>query len=827
MDARAARGVQVGDHNTQTNYYAGRRAVSWPHLVGVVPPVAVGRLDRPVDAALEAAVTAGGAAAVVCQVLAGLGGVGKTQLAASLAHRWWRKRQVDLLVWVTATSRAAVLTRYAQAAVDVTGVEDPDPGDAAQRLLAWLAATGRRWLLVLDDLTDPADLQGLWPPVTPTGATIVTTRRRDTALLAGRALIDVGVFTPGQAVGYLHSRLGDQPHRLDEAAELAADLGGLPLALAQAAAYIADQDLTCAGYRRRLTRRRLHSLRPQVLPDDQPTAVADTWALSIDLADGATGGVAGLLLRLAALLDPNGIPAGLFATAAVTGYCTTRTGHPIDGDDTRDAVRALHRLSLVTAPPADSTDGLVRVHALLQRVVREHTPAEDEHDLAVAAADAINEVWPAHEPDAGTAQPLRANTIILHQHTGRHLWTTTDAGHLILFRTGNSLGNTGLVAVARDYFHQLHTTATAHLGPDHSDTLATRHNLARWRGEAGDPAGAAAAFEQLLDDYLRVLGPDHSDTLATRQNLAYWRGRAGDPAGAAAASEQLLDDRLRVLGPDHPDTLATRHNLARWRGRAGDPAGAAAAYEQLLDDRLRVLGPDHPDTLATRHNLAYWRGRPDPAGAAAAFEQLLDDYLRVLGPDHSDTLATRSNLARWRGEAGDPAGAAAAFEQLLDDYLRVLGPDHSNTLATRGNLARWRGEAGDPAGAAAAFEQLLDDYLRVLGPDHPDTLATRHNLARWRGRADPAGAAAAFEQLLDDYLRVLSPDHPDILTTRGNLAYWRGRAGDPAGAAAASEQLLDDRLRVLGPDHPDILTTRHNLAYWRGQAGAVGEESAK
>ncbi|MEV4135208.1 hypothetical protein AB0J72_23915 [Dactylosporangium sp. NPDC049742] len=112
------------------------------------------------------------------------------------------------------------------------------------------------------------------------------------------------------------------------------------------------------------------------------TAVADTWALSIGLADAATDGVAGILLQLAALLDPNGIPHWLFTTAAVTGYCTIRTGNmaqPVTDDDTHDALRALHRLSLTTtttttADPADTDAGTVRVHALLQRVVRENTP---------------------------------------------------------------------------------------------------------------------------------------------------------------------------------------------------------------------------------------------------------------------------------------------------------------------------------------------------------------------------------------------------------------------------------------------------------------------
>jgi len=84
-------------------------------------------------------------------------------------------------------------------------------------------------------------------------------------------------------------------------------------------------------------------------------------------------------------------------------------------------------------------------------------------------------------------------------------------------------------------------------GPDHPNTLITRNNLASWRGEAGDPAGAAAASEELLADQLRVQGPDHSDTLRVRSNLASSRGEAGELAGAAAASEELLADQLWVL----------------------------------------------------------------------------------------------------------------------------------------------------------------------------------------------------------------------------------------------------------------------------------------
>ena len=96
------------------------------------------------------------------------------------------------------------------------------------------------------------------------------------------------------------------------------------------------------------------------------------------------------------------------------------------------------------------------------------------------------------------------------------------------------------------------------LGPDHPDTLITRHDLARGQADNGDTTGAVAAFRDLLPDMVRVLGPDHPDTLTTRHNLGYWRGTAGDPAGAATDSPLLLMDQ-----PRKPGRLATRANLAQ------------------------------------------------------------------------------------------------------------------------------------------------------------------------------------------------------------------------------------------------------------------------
>ncbi|WP_107048438.1 tetratricopeptide repeat protein [Streptomyces sp. NRRL S-87] len=824
-----------------------REPACWPHQVGVVPLPARSFQHRGEADRLRSAV-AGGGTAVPCQVLTGTGGVGKTQLAADYARAAWADGGLDVLLWVTASAQASVVSGYAQAGVELCRADPDDPDRAARQFLAWLAPKpGQRpcrWLVVLDDLADPDDLivhsddpahrYSLWPPASPDGRTLLTTRRRDAALFGeGRRRIEVGLFTPDESLAYLTASLHahGRTEPADQLTALARDLGHLPLALAQAAAYLVDSGETAAAYRGLLADRSTHlaDLAPDALPDEQAVALAAAWSLSVDRADLLRpAGLARPMLHLAALLDPNGIPhdvltgeaarAHLAAHRTPTSPDSVAVPAPVSRRDAVRALRALERLSLIDHRP-DSPHQAVRIHQLIQRATRDTlTPARQDR-YTRAAADALTAAWPAVERDTALAQALRANTGALARHAEDALYRPDT--HAVLYRLGTSLGDSGQISAALTHFRRMVDTSTRRLGPDHPDTLAARHSLAWWQGEAGDAAGAATAYAELLADQVRVLGQDHPRTLAARNGLARSRGEVGDAAGAAAAYAGLLPDVVRVLGQDHPDTLATRQGLARWLGEVGDAAGAASAYAGLLADRARVLGEDHPDTLATRQGLAWWRGKAgDPAGAAAAYAELLADQARVLGEDHPDALTTRHDLAWWRGKAGDPAGAAAAYAELLADRERVLGHDHPDTLATRHNLAWWRGKAGDAAGAAAAYAELLAGGVRLLGEDHPRTLVTRHNLAWWRGKAgDPAGAAAAYAELLADRERVLGHDHPDTLATRRSLARWRGEAGDAAGAAAAYAGLLPDMVRVLGEDHPDTLATRHDLARWRERRG--------
>jgi len=507
VDARGGQGVQAGDYTTQTNnFYIYRPGVvSWPVRVGAVPELADAFQTRSEMTALTEAADSG-EAAVLTQVFSGMGGVGKSQLAAAYARSW--ADRVDVVVWVTAATRDAVIATYAHAAVQVGVAAGGDGERAAVGFLGWLQSTARSWLIVLDDVADPVDLRGLWP-TGPQGWTVITTRRRDAMFAgAGRRRIDVGLFSAEQAQAFLYDKLdgAHDPARLVEAGELAAELGFLPLALAQAAAFMADRGESCAGYRVRLADRgaRLGELFPvDAMADDYQATVAATWSVSIEAADQlAPVGVCSVLLQVVAVLDPNGFPADLVQTPAVTEYVAQRrtptttvgsdpgeerdeaAGQDIAGSAAaevggrvcRDGLHHLARLSLLQLGQSGSFRDVdsVRVHALVQRAVVERLSEEALAVTVRTAASALVQLWPEIERDSSVGQTLRANAAMLEERYSRLLWQP-DA-HPVLWRAGRSLGECGLVAAAVAYWDRMGETSTAVLGPGHPDTLSTRYN---------------------------------------------------------------------------------------------------------------------------------------------------------------------------------------------------------------------------------------------------------------------------------------------------------------------------------------------------------------
>ncbi|MDH6214166.1 tetratricopeptide repeat protein [Streptomyces pseudovenezuelae] len=766
----------------------------------VRPRLFVGRtteLDR-----LDAALAAPGG--VVVQAVHGLGGIGKSTLAAHWAAT--RTHGCVPVRWINAYSATSVQEGLVELATALeSGLPDAlSPEALAERALQWLAShTG--WLLILDNVNDPADIAPLL--ARPTSGRFLITSRLATAWHNVNTVVRLDVLDEAESLDLL-TRIASHagPRDLDGAAELCAELGHLPLAIEQAAAYLTQNPLiTPRAYLALLDEYPVEMYGDGGVVTPHERTIAKIWNVTLNQITTLRPQAADLL-RLLAWYAPDQIPATL-----LDGL----TNPPA----LNKAIGLLTAYSMITPDPATNT---LAVHRLVQALARTPDP-DDPHrtphlinqartHATTQLNDALPDTWdtPGEWPNWRALLP---HIDALADHAPADTDTETTA--YILTLTGQFLDSQGQLTRAISHLQRALAGSARVLGADHPDTLVSRGTLASSYWSAGDLGRAVPLYEQTLADLVRVLGADHPNTLASRHNLAYAYQSAGDLGRAVPLLEQTLADFVRVLGADHPDTLASRHNLAYAYRSAGDLGRAIALFEQTLTDRVRVQGADHPSTLESRNNLAYtYQLAGDLGRAVPLFEQTLADRVRVLGADHPSTLTSRGNLASAYESAGDPGRAVPLLEQTLADEVRVLGADHPSTLTSRNALASAYRSAGDLGRAIALLEQTLTDSVRVLGTDHPDTLASRSNLAlAYRLAGDLGRAFPLFEQTLTDKVRVLGTDHPDTLITRSNLASAYRSAGDLGRAIALFEQTLTDRVRVQGADHPDTLITRSNLAY--------------
>lgn len=756
----------------------------WPLLVGSVP-VAASRFEpREASSGLREWIDSAEAVPST-MVLCGMGGAGKTQVAAEFTAEMLaraRSRHVgsasvdtdtdtdtqrsgldsspmaplDLVVWVNADRTEHIVGAYARAWRAVTGLNPSgDAGDEAARFLSWLATTPRQWLVVLDDVPDTGALRDWWPPRTAGGRCVVTTRSKDASWhTEHRARVDVGLYAPAMSRRYLQGVLGLHKRERDAAEldRLADDLGHLPLALAQAAAYLCeDRHVTVAQYRALLADRtlRLADVLPDdsSLPDTQQHTVAAAWHLSLQRADElAPVGLARPLLTLLCLLDSHAVPMATITTPALVRYLGTRQPsggqQPVSAHHAGRALRVLRRLSLVDPAPrgTDERDDFISMHQLIQRAVREKAQPSELNTAVRAAADALEEVWPpgVDYADTATGRSLVSGAEHLVAHdTADALWDA-QGPHRLLTQLGLQLHAMGRREQGLLHYRSMLSTARRLRGENDPETLFLRSDIARLQAEDGDVAGAVKELQAVLAAQRRLLGDEHGHVRTTLSNLAHWRGVTGDYTGAVAAYDRLLDTLQRLRDPSDEEVLVTRRSRARYLSQCGREAEALPELRTVVEGSTRVNGPRHPRTMIARNALASCLGRLGRhEEAIEILTPLLADQQAVHGELHGETLITRANIAQQRGRTGHVDEAVTELTELVPLFTTVFGTDQLRTLICRTVLAAWTRGAGEKERARTQMENVADHAARVLGPHHHVTADARKTLTRWSADAGP------------------------------------------------------------------------------------------
>jgi tetratricopeptide (TPR) repeat protein len=664
-------------------------------LSGTVPPLADAYYQRPeTGLALRGGLYPGDTVVLTHDEEAepaDRSGTGKTQLAVAYAHALWSLRAVEVLVWVTATNRAAIITSFAEAMAMVSGADRGVATEtAAAQFVAWLARSSRPWVLVIDDLDDPAAMANLWP-AGPAGQVVITTPRPDLRPPgAGVRIAPVGGFNRREALSYLSGRLTDYPDQRTEALELGEDLAGLPLSLAQAAGVMKAQGLSCREYRAQFTERRGHMSGAGV--DGVGATVLATWSLAAECAhDLAPVGLAWPALALTAMFGRRGVPAAVLTSPASCGYIAGRPSIAIENDQVmvRAAITNLARVGLVSI---DGTSDVrtVRMQACVAAAVRAYLPTADLEQAELAGADALLQTW----PDSGGVQLDQAfrdcaSALWEPEDTaaagGNRLWQ--PQAHPLLFRHGMSLEESGLRSAAIGYWQAMRGTSTRLLGSGHANTVVARDRLAAAYESAGRFDDAITVFRAGLADREREQGLEHPDTIRARGHLAHAYSSAGRPTDAVVLYEQMIAAATRQLGVGHPVTLTARSHLAEAYLADGRAAEGFASYRMLVTDAERILGASHPAALTARDNLAAAYLAHQQAGEAIEqYRRLLADLEAAARPDRQAVITTRVRLASAYRQGGRQRDAVALYRQTLADSERYLGPGHPITRTVRENL---------------------------------------------------------------------------------------------------------------------------------------------
>ncbi|EWZ78435.1 hypothetical protein FOWG_17299 [Fusarium oxysporum f. sp. lycopersici MN25] len=577
--------------------------------------------------------------------------------------------------WVHASNRERFRQSYASIAeeCDIPGQDDPKV-DVLVLVKDWLEKRFKSlWLMVIDNADDtqlfsqPQHMQdSIKAPVSATGADgglgryipecahgsiLTTSRDKQTALRLSQSKrpIEINRMTDGEANLLMRTILEDDGISIEETSLLTTRLEHLPLALAQAAAFIQENSISISRYIQLLHESdialvdRLSEPFETVGRDsDTPHAVTATWIISfeqIEKQDRFTGQV----LSLISLFDRQAIPREF-----ITYYWQKERVSEVDKSSQEARVtKALGTLKAFCFV-SEAKDESLDMHRLVQLVARKWLAIKGKMaEFAQQALKTVSSAFPYGQFETREVclkYLPHAHAVLMNEST-----SSRKERACLLHCMAGYFDYEGHWEEAEQYGIGAVKLRTEILGEEHPDTLTSMSNLASTYWNQGRWKETEKLQVDVMEIRKRVLGEEHPDTLTSMANLAstYWN------QGRWKETEKLQVDVMeitkRVLGEEHPNTLISMGNLASTYLDQGRLKEAEELQVQELEMCSKVLGEKHPSTLMSMSNLAWtYRNQGSFNAALTLMQECV--FLRkcVLGSNHPDTVSSGTTLAEWQ-----------------------------------------------------------------------------------------------------------------------------------------------------------------------------------
>ncbi|MDZ8066570.1 MAG: tetratricopeptide repeat protein [Nostoc sp. DedQUE08] len=656
---------------------------------------------------------------VAIVAVAGMGGVGKTELATQYAKQHLQNYQGGVC-WLSAQGIdvGIQILRFAELKFKLIA---PDDWELADRLrYCWQNWQQGEVLLVFDDVTDyKKQVQPYLPPESSRFKVLLTTR-----LGFDRTLpqLPLGVLKPLAAMKLLKS-LVDRERLKSEpwvARKICKFLGYLPLALELVGRYLDTMlDLSLEKLLKRLEKKRLEH---EAIAEANSLmryeyGVAEAFALSWEQLDENAQSL-GCWLSLYALAD---IPFSV---------------ETIEDDDKQElwekAIAELRKLHLIQW----QSKGIYRLHPLIRLFFQmKLDESSNAIEVKIAFVAQMVEVAKQIPQQLNREDILNFTSHIPHlAEVATHLSEYLSDGDLIRPFTG--LGwfyqGQGLYQQAEPWLRQCVKIAENRLGSEHLDIATSLNNLAALHKSTGRYSEAEPLYKQALELTKCLLGNNHPIVATSLNNLAELYRYTGRYSEAEPLYLQALELRQRLLGDKHPDVANSLNNLALLYGSTRRYSEAEPLFQQALELKKHLLGDNHPDIAINLNNLAaLYKSTGRYSEAEPLFQQALELRQRLLGDNHPDVANSLNNLASLYCSTGRFNEGEPLYQQALELYKRLLGDNHPDVAISLNNLAGLYCSTGRFNEGEPLFQQALAICEQTLGVGHPDTIAVRGNYARF------------------------------------------------------------------------------------------------
>ena len=613
--------------------------------------------------------------AALTQAISGLGGVGKTQLAIEYAYRY--ANHYSLIWWVRSETPEALSADWEALARRMNLVSPEDRLEQSQVIEIVRSALEQRteWLLVFDNAPNPNAIES-YIPHGSAGHVVVTSRYSAWGRLARP--LPVRVWQPRESVDFLLRRTGHE----DEAAagQLAEELGYLPLALEQAAAYIEHAARSLAGYLGLFRERKLALFQNGTSGSDETVTVATTWDMSFEQARKDSSAAVDLL-RLCAFLGPDDIPMEVIVQGIehIPQPLSDALQDPLELDK---AIIALRNYSLVEVDEPEPDERRLSIHRLVQAVTSDRLSEEERKAWAEAAVGVVNKAFPNDADDVRSwpvCARLGTHAVQAVKHAEK-LQVGLESTARLLNQLGMYSQGRAELDQAKDYYERALAIDEKVYGPEHPDVARDANNIGTILYAQGDLAGALEWTKRGLAIDEKVYGAEHPSVAVRANNIGQILQAQGDLEGALKWTKRALAIDEKVYGPEHPRVAILTNNMGQILQDQGDLAGALERTKRALAIDEKVYGPEHPDVAIDASNIGQiLKAQGDLERALEWTKRALAIDEKVYGPEHPKVATRAGNIGQILKGQGDLEGALEWTKRALAIFEKAYGKDNPST----------------------------------------------------------------------------------------------------------------------------------------------------